>query len=105
MQRAFLYMPYMHSESLSIHEMALFRRNGIDGSLQSELRHKNIIERFGRYPHRTATLCWVGCRRPPRSRSCASPDRGFSPGVAAIRKRCKIGSNTLSQSINKESQQ
>lgn len=57
-QRAFLYMPYMHSESLAIHEMAveLFRRNGIDGNLQSELRHKNIIERFGRYPHRNAVL-------------------------------------------------
>lgn len=57
-QRSFLYMPYMHSESLAIHDIAveLFRRNGIDGNLQSERRHRKIIERFGRYPHRNAVL-------------------------------------------------
>lgn len=57
-ERSFLYMPYMHSESLPIHEIAaeLFRRNGIDSNLQSELRHRKIIERFGRYPHRNSVL-------------------------------------------------
>ncbi len=57
-QRSFLYMPYMHSESLKIHEIAvdLFRRNGIKGNLDFELKHKNIIERFGRYPHRNSIL-------------------------------------------------
>jgi len=57
-QRSFLYVPYMHSESLAIHDIAveLFRRNGIDGNLQSELRHRKVIERFGRYPHRNAVL-------------------------------------------------
>ncbi len=57
-QRSFLYMPYMHSESLKIHEVAvaLYRDNGIQNNLDFELRHKAIIERFGRYPHRNGVL-------------------------------------------------
>jgi uncharacterized protein (DUF924 family) len=57
-QRSFLYMPYMHSESLLIHEIAveLFKRNGIQGNLDFEMKHKSIIERFGRYPHRNNIL-------------------------------------------------
>jgi len=57
-ERSFLYMPYMHSESLLIHEIAvdLFQRNGIKGNLDFEFRHKNIIETFGRYPHRNSIL-------------------------------------------------
>lgn len=57
-QRSFLYMPYMHSESLQIHEIAveLFRRNGVQNNLDFELKHKEIIERFGRYPHRNLIL-------------------------------------------------
>ena len=57
-ERVFLYMPYMHSESLIIHETAveLFTRNGILNNLDYELKHKAIIERFGRYPHRNAVL-------------------------------------------------
>jgi uncharacterized protein (DUF924 family) len=57
-ERSFLYMPYMHSESLEIHAAAveLFGRNGLPGNLDFELKHKAIIERFGRYPHRNAIL-------------------------------------------------
>ena len=57
-QRAFLYMPYMHSESLIIHEVAitLFSQPGMEANLQFELRHKEIIDRFGRYPHRNKIL-------------------------------------------------
>lgn len=57
-ERSFLYMPFMHSESLRIHAVAvrLFERNGIPDNLDFELRHKAIIERFGRYPHRNAVL-------------------------------------------------
>lgn len=57
-QRAFLYMPYMHSESVVIHREAerLFRQPGLENSLEFELRHKAIIDRFGRYPHRNAIL-------------------------------------------------
>lgn len=57
-ERNFLYMPYMHSESLMIHEVAvaLFTDNGLPENLDFELRHKVIIERFGRYPHRNKIL-------------------------------------------------
>lgn len=58
LQRSFLYMPFMHSESLKIHEVAvkLFSQNGIASNLEFEFKHKKIIERFGRYPHRNAVL-------------------------------------------------
>lgn len=54
----FLYLPYMHSESVTIHVLAeeLYRRNGTEESLHFELLHRDIIERFGRYPHRNAIL-------------------------------------------------
>lgn len=57
-QRNFLYMPYMHSESLKIHEQAvvLFGANEKSTNLDFELKHKAIIERFGRYPHRNKIL-------------------------------------------------
>ena len=57
-ERNFLYMPYMHSESPLIHEVALqlFHDNGDQGSYAYEVRHKEIIDRFGRYPHRNAAL-------------------------------------------------
>lgn len=57
-ERTFLYMPFMHSESLKIHEIAveLFRANGLPNNLDFEMRHRAIIERFGRYPHRNAIL-------------------------------------------------
>lgn len=57
-QRAFAYMPYMHSESLVVHEqaLALFSQPGLESSLNYELKHQAIIERFGRYPHRNAIL-------------------------------------------------
>ena len=56
--RAFMYMPFMHSESLRMHEQAvkLFSAPGMQDNLRSELKHKRIIERFGRYPHRNSIL-------------------------------------------------
>lgn len=57
-ERAFLYMPYMHSESRLIHEQALtlFTRLGNENNLRFEQLHKQIIDQFGRYPHRNAVL-------------------------------------------------
>ncbi|ANF83033.1 hypothetical protein A3K93_13115 [Acinetobacter sp. NCu2D-2] len=57
-QRSFLYMPFMHSESKLIHEFALklFQRLGNETNLEFEKKHKVIIDRFGRYPHRNAIL-------------------------------------------------
>lgn len=57
-RRAFIYMPYMHSESPLIHEQAvsLFSAPGLESNLAFELRHKAIIDRFGRYPHRNVVM-------------------------------------------------
>lgn len=53
-QKAFLYMPFMHSESAEIHDIAvfLFDQPGLEDNYNFELKHKAIIDRFGRYPHR-----------------------------------------------------
>lgn len=55
---AFLYMPFMHSESRAIHAEAerLFRHPGLENNYKFELKHKAIIDRFGRYPHRNRVL-------------------------------------------------
>lgn len=57
-QNSFLYMPFMHSESRIIHEQAvtLYKENGIAANLEFELKHKAIIDKFGRYPHRNDIL-------------------------------------------------
>lgn len=55
---AFLLMPYMHSESALIHMEAerLYKAWAPAGNYEFELRHKAIIDRFGRYPHRNRIL-------------------------------------------------
>ena len=57
-QRVFLYMPFMHSESPLIHIEAvrLFESIGDSNNLDFEHKHKAIIDRFGRYPHRNSIL-------------------------------------------------
>lgn len=57
-KRAFMYMPYMHSEDRRVHDLAikLFSVPGMEHSLSFERKHKSIIDRFGRYPHRNAVL-------------------------------------------------
>jgi uncharacterized protein (DUF924 family) len=51
-------MPFMHSESTVVHTIAeqLFKDNGIEDNYHFELKHKQIIDRFGRYPHRNTIL-------------------------------------------------
>ena len=57
-QRPFFYLPYMHSESLLIHDVAvqLYKNYGQEKQLNFEQRHRDIIEQFGRYPHRNEVL-------------------------------------------------
>ncbi|MFN4115264.1 MAG: DUF924 family protein [Inhella sp.] len=57
-RRAFVLMPYMHSESTAVHEeaMRLFSHPELAFNLDFERRHKAIVDRFGRYPHRNAIL-------------------------------------------------
>ena len=58
MERAFLYMPYMHSESAVVHQEGerLFASLDLPDVHKSALHHKSIIDRFGRYPHRNEVL-------------------------------------------------
>lgn len=57
-QKSFLYMPFMHSESAAIHQQAvtLFNQPGLEENHKFELKHKAIIDQFGRYPHRNEIL-------------------------------------------------
>jgi uncharacterized protein (DUF924 family) len=57
-EKAFLYMPFMHSESPVIHEegLKLFSEVGLEQHLTYEEEHRRVIQRFGRFPHRNAIL-------------------------------------------------
>ncbi|WP_299410418.1 DUF924 family protein [Acaryochloris sp. IP29b_bin.148] len=54
----FLYMPLMHSENLSDQDISVRETARIEGpdDLKSAHRHRDIIARFGRFPHRNAVL-------------------------------------------------
>ena len=55
---AFLYMPLMHSEDLDDQErsVALYEAAGLDDNLRFARHHRELIRRFGRFPHRNAIL-------------------------------------------------
>jgi len=57
-QRKFLYMPLMHSEELADQDrcVALMREAGLDEAHDFAVRHRGIVARFGRFPHRNAVL-------------------------------------------------
>ena len=57
-ERSFLYMPFMHSESLQIHQQALllFSEPDFGHTLTFEKQHFDIVKQFGRYPHRNEIL-------------------------------------------------
>jgi uncharacterized protein (DUF924 family) len=70
-ERAFLYMPFQHSENLADQNRAvlLFAALGDDEQLGYAKKHRDIIERFGRFPHRNAML-----GRAPRADELAAGD-------------------------------
>lgn len=76
-EQAYLYMPYMHSESKAIHDIAmeLFSSKGLEENLTYEIKHKTIIDRFGRYPHRNAILSRTST--PEELEFLKSPDAYF----------------------------
>ena len=55
---AFLYMPFMHSENLADQDLSvqLFAAAGLENNLRFAQHHREIIRRFGRFPHRNAIL-------------------------------------------------
>ncbi|MBO6717968.1 MAG: DUF924 domain-containing protein [Rhizobiaceae bacterium] len=57
-RRWFLYMPFMHSEVLTDQERCvdLFKQTGGEDSIKYAVEHRDIIARFGRFPHRNRAL-------------------------------------------------
>ncbi len=53
-ERSFILLPFMHSESKTIHTEAekLYKKHAPKENYEFELKHNVIIDRFGRYPHR-----------------------------------------------------
>ncbi|MCP4187060.1 MAG: GNAT family N-acetyltransferase [Gammaproteobacteria bacterium] len=56
--KAFLYMPFMHSEDLDdqAKSLRLFDQPGLEDNFRFAKHHYSIVERFGRFPHRNAIL-------------------------------------------------
>jgi uncharacterized protein (DUF924 family) len=62
-QRAFVYLPFEHSEDLGVQQrsVALFtalaeQHPALRDMLDYAIRHRDIIQRFGRFPHRNRVL-------------------------------------------------
>jgi uncharacterized protein (DUF924 family) len=55
--RGFFYLPFMHSEEAADHERCVQLMEPLGGeSLRYARHHRDIIRRFGRFPHRNALL-------------------------------------------------
>ena len=56
--KVFLYMPLMHSESMADQDLsvAMFEAAGLEDNLRFARHHRDIVERFGRFPHRNVIL-------------------------------------------------
>lgn len=56
--QAFIYLPFMHSESLSDQErsVSLFESAGLQANIKWAKHHRELIRRFGRFPHRNEIL-------------------------------------------------
>ena len=57
-ERGFLYMPFQHSENVADQNrgVLLFTELGEAEQLGYAKKHRDVIERFGRFPHRNAIL-------------------------------------------------
>lgn len=57
-QKAFLYLPFMHSESLEDQDFSveLYDKNDLKENLRFAKHHRDVVKRFGRFPHRNKVL-------------------------------------------------
>ncbi len=57
-RQVFVYLPFMHSENLDDQEQSvrLFSQPGLENNLKWALHHRDIVRRFGRFPHRNEIL-------------------------------------------------
>ncbi len=70
--RLFFYMPLMHAESIALQYECVARlealahgsppevSEALQGNLRSARQHRDIVEQFGRFPHRNAALGRTG---------------------------------------------
>ena len=58
LQLPFLYMPLMHSEKINDQNLCvkLMQDAGLDNNLRYAKHHREIISKFGRFPHRNEAL-------------------------------------------------
>ncbi|MDN8614136.1 DUF924 family protein [Variovorax ginsengisoli] len=55
--RPFFYLPFMHSEALADQERSVALNRSLDANTQRfAVLHRDIVARFGRFPHRNAAL-------------------------------------------------
>jgi uncharacterized protein (DUF924 family) len=55
--RNFFYLPFMHSEQLADQDIGVELTRALgDEPLRYAIMHRDIIEKFGRFPHRNALL-------------------------------------------------
>ncbi|HEY7642401.1 MAG TPA: DUF924 family protein [Steroidobacteraceae bacterium] len=75
-QRWFLYMPFQHSEDREVQarSIELFTQLNDPENLGYAQRHKEIIDRFGRFPHRNEVL---GRESSPQELQFIATHRGF----------------------------
>jgi len=75
-ERPFLYLPFEHSEVLADGErcVALFKSLGDEAGLAYAIEHRDILARFGRYPHRNAVL---GRPSTPEEEAFLDAHKGF----------------------------
>ncbi|MEP2103314.1 MAG: DUF924 family protein [Parasphingorhabdus sp.] len=74
-QRMFVYMPLMHSEDLEdqTRSLGLFTALGVENNIKIAKAHRDVIEKFGRFPHRNDVL-----GRETRPEEQAAMDEGAS---------------------------
>ena len=70
-ERSFLYMPFQHSERLDDQNRAVLLQSetGDSKAVEAAKKHRDVIARFGRFPHRNAML-----GRAPRPDEVAAGD-------------------------------
>lgn len=75
-QKSFLYMPLMHSESLADQERAvmLFKALGNEDGLKYAIEHRDVVAKFGRFPHRNRAL---GRENTPEEREYLKSATGY----------------------------
>ncbi len=79
-QRMFIYLPFEHSEGLADQDSSVALFETLRGELGGETldyaaRHRDVIRRFGRFPHRNAVLGRVNT--PEEVAYLAEPGAGF----------------------------